>query len=166
VIAALLLTGVSASSARAQDGFAISGEVDGLFPGADVTLDARVTNPHPFAIRVMSTSATVLDASEGCPASMLQVGDSQAPVEVPPGGTGIVPLDVRMSRNAPDACQGVTWPLRFTGTAIGTPTSGLPGTNMIDPRSLPALIAIGVALLSGALIAGSRARPRRSRRAP
>lgn len=166
VLAALILVGVSASSAHAQDGFAIAGEVDGLFPGADVTLDAQVTNPHPFAILVIAASATVLDATAGCPASMLEIGASQATVEVPAGGTGVVPLEVRMSLGAPDACQGVTWPLEFSGTAIGSQTSELPGTSMFDPQRLPALVAVGAALLAGALVAGGRARPRRGRRAP
>lgn len=165
-MAALVLIGLSAASVHAQDGFEIAGEVGGLFPGADTTLDAVVTNPHPFAIRVISTTVTVLDASQACPASMLEIGDSDATVEVPPGGTATVPLDVRMSLDAPDACQGATWPLRFTGTAVGTPTSGLPGTSMIDPRSPAVLAAIGAVLLVGALIVRGRDRRRHRRIAP
>ena len=166
VIAALVLVGLSASSVHAQDAFTIAGEVDGLYPGADTTLNARVSNPHPFAIRVISTTVTVLDASPACPASMLQIGDSQASVVVPPGGSGTVPLDVQMSRGAPDACQGATWPLEFTGTAAGTPTSGLPETSMLDPRGPVALVAMMAVLLVGVLIVGGRERRRRGRRAP
>jgi hypothetical protein len=155
-----------APSAHAQDGFSIAGEVDGLYPGANATLEARVTNPHPFVIRVISTSATVFDASPACPASMLEIGDSEAIVEVPPGGTGTVPLDVRMSRDAPDACQGATWPLEFTGIAVGTDTGGLPGTSMIEPHGPALLVAIGAAVMVGALIAAGRDRRRRRARAP
>jgi hypothetical protein len=166
VVAALVLVGLSASAVHAADTFEIAGEVDGLYPGADTTLDARVTNPHPFGIRVISTTVTVFDASLGCPASMLEIDDSQATAEVPAGGTGTVPLDVRMSRGAPDACQGATWPLAFAGTAVGTPTIGLPGTSMLGPQSPVVLAAIGAVLLVGALIAGGRDRRRRRPRAP
>jgi hypothetical protein len=166
VIAALALVGLSAPSVHAQDGFQITGEVDGLHPGAGATLEARVSNPHPFAIRVISTSATVLDANPGCPASMLEIGDLTAAVLVPPGATATVPLDVRMRVGAPDACQGATWPLEFNGTAVGTPTSGLPGTSMIDPRDPATLVAIAAALLAAALVAIGRSRRRHRRTAP
>jgi len=166
VIAALVLVALSAPSVHAQDGFEIAGEVDGLYPGAEATLEARVTNPHPFAILVTSTTASALDANPACPASMIEIGDLVAAVVIPPGGTGSVPLDVRMSAGAPDACQGATWPLEFTGTAVGTPTSGLPGTSVLDPRNPATLLAIGAVLLVGAVIAGGRDRRRRRPRAP
>lgn len=156
VIAALVLVGLSAGSVHAEETFELSGEVDGLYPGADTTLDAVVTNPYRFAIRVISTTVTVLDASPACPASMLEIGDSREAVEVPPGGTRTVPLAVRMSLRAPDACQGATWPLEFSGTAVGTATTGLPETSMIDPRHPMVLAAIGAVVLIGALIAGGR----------
>lgn len=160
--AALVLVGLSAPSVHALDGFEIAGEIDGLYPGAEATLDARVSNPHPFGILVTSTTVTVLDASPACGASALEIGGLQAAFVVPPGGTGSVPLQVRMRLDAPDACQGATWPLAFVGTAIGTPTSGLPGTNMIDPHSPAALLAIGAALLTATLVAAWRTRwPRR-----
>lgn len=160
VVAALLLAALNASSVHAQDGYQIAGEVDGLYPGAVATLDSRVTNPHPFPIRVVSTTVTVFDASSECPASMLEIGDSQATVEVPPLGMGTVPLDVRMSLSASDACQGATWPLMFTGTAVGTATSPLPTTSVLDRPSLAALVAVGAALLGAALIVVGRDRRR------
>ena len=172
VVVALILAGLGAPSVHAQDGFVIAGEVDGLFPGAETTLDARLTNPHPFPIRVISTSVIVLDASPGCPASMLQIGDSQMTIVVPAGGTGTVPLHVRMSRSAPDACQGATWPLEFTGTAVGmapgTPpdtSMGEPWPSMPDPRSLAALFAIGAAITLAGLLVLGRDRRRRDERA-
>jgi len=166
LIAALVLVGPGAPLVHAQDGYEIAGEVDGLYPGAETTLNARVTNPHPFAVRVIATSAAVLDASPGCPASMLEIGDSEATVDVPAGGTGTVPLHVRMSRSAPDACQGATWPLAFTGTAVGPDTSGLPGTNLLDARSQGVLALIGATLMAGALLLARRRRPRSGRPAP
>jgi hypothetical protein len=163
VIAALLLEAAMAPSVHAQDGFSIAGEVDGLYPGAEATLEARVTNPHPFTIRVISTSATVFDASPSCPASMLDIGDSETSVDVPPRGTGTVPLEVRMSLSAPDACQGATWPLEFSGTAVSDGPGALPGTGMISTGGSALLVAIGAAVMVGALIAVGRERRRRAR---
>ncbi|MBA2634984.1 MAG: hypothetical protein H0U86_18630 [Chloroflexi bacterium] len=166
VVGTLVVVGLSAPSVRGQDGYTIAGEIDGLFPGADATLDARVTNPHPFTIRVISTSVTVLDANPACPASMLAIGDSRASFDVPPGGTGTVPLAVRMSLGAPDACQGATWPLEFTGTAVGMATSGLPSTSMIVAGGMALVVIIGTALLAGGLLAAGRHRRRHRPRAP
>jgi hypothetical protein len=148
---------------RAADRFAIAGEVDGLYPGATATLDARLTNPYPFAIRVISATATAQDASVACPASMLVIGDAQAEVEIPARASGSVPLAVRMVRSAPDACQGAIWPLEFTGTAVGPDTTELPGTSMLHPRNLPVLLAIGAALIGAGLVALGR-RHHRARR--
>lgn len=151
-VAALALVGWSIPSVHADDGFTVAGEIDGLYPGIVTTLDATVTNPYPFAIRVSSVAVVVGDAGSGCPASMLEVGGSAGSVEVAGSGTGIVPLEVRMRGSAPDACQGATWPLLFTAIGIGPPTSDLPGTSLIDPEQIPDLVALGVAL---ALIGGT-----------
>jgi LPXTG-motif cell wall-anchored protein len=166
LVAAFALVALSASPSVAADEFEIAGEVEGLFPGADVTLDARVTNPYSFAIRVVATRATVLDASAGCPASMLEVGESRATVEVPARSSGTVQLPVRLSRSAPDACQGATWPLVFGGMAVGPETSGLPGTNMLDTRRHGLLALIGAALIAGCLLLARRRRRRSLRAAP
>jgi hypothetical protein len=164
VLVALIVSAVAApTSTRAQDEFQIGGEVEGLYPGAAATLEATVTNPHPFAIRVTNAGATVLDAGTGCPASMLQVDDAEPDVVIPAHSTGTVSLRVRMSRSAPDACQGATWPLRFTGTAVGPSTDGLPSTNLLDPRTMPGAAIFGAALFGLALLVARRARRTRTR---
>jgi hypothetical protein len=164
-VAMLVLAACLAPAVRAADEFAISGKVDGLFPGANATLYARVTNPYPFTIRVVSTTATVHDASAACQASMLEIGDLTATVEISPGGEGTVPLDVRMDLAAPDACQGATWPLEFSGTAVGAAPSGLPGTSVIGPTGVAGLVAIGAVLVAVGLLALVRKRLHRPRRA-
>lgn len=145
-VAALALVGWSIPSVHGADGFTVAGEIDGLYPGAVATLDATVTNPYPFAIRVSSVAVGVGDAGPGCPASMLEVGGSVGSVEVAGHATGTVPLEVRMQASAPDACQGAMWPLRFTAIGLGPPTADLPGTSLIDAEQLPDLVAIGAAL--------------------
>jgi hypothetical protein len=158
VLAALIVSAVFAPRIHAEDGFELSGEVDGLYPGAQVTLEATVTNPHPFAIRVTDAGATVLDAGSACPASMLQVERAEPNVVIGAHSTGTVSLQVRMSRRAPDACQGATWPLRFTGVAEEVPTVQLPSTSVLDPRTMPGAAIFGAALIGLALLVARWAR--------
>ncbi|MGH2418144.1 MAG: hypothetical protein ACRDFY_07400 [Candidatus Limnocylindria bacterium] len=160
VIASFALAGLPPPG-RAADAFTVAGQVDGLYPGAAMALDALVTNPHPFAIRVTSIAVRVDDASAGCPGSVLEVGGSEVSVVVAGGGTADIPLVIRMDVSASDACQGVTWPLAFSATAVGPPTDGLPGTSIIDARRYPQLAAIGAGLSIAALamwMIGSRRR--------
>lgn len=162
-IAALTFVAWSVPSAHADDRFTIAGEIDGLYPGAARTLDATVTNPYPFAIRVSSVTVIVGDAGPSCPATMLEVGGSAGGVEVAGHATGIVLLEVRMEMRAPDACQGATWPLRFTASGLGPETTDLPGTSLIDPGRNPGLVAFGLAmaLLACAMLARAGRRHRR-----
>jgi hypothetical protein len=154
-IAVIVLIGPG-TPVRAVEEFAISGQVDGLYPGADMTLDARVTNPYPFPIRVTSVGTTVRDAGPACPASVIEVRDSRAEVDIPRNATGTVPLAIRMDPSAPDACQGATWTLIFAGTALAQGASDLPSTNVLPFNDLFALVAIGALILAAGLITSLR----------
>ena len=156
-IAVMVLIGPG-TPVRAVEGFAITGQVDGLYPGADMTLDARVTNPYQFPIRVTSVGVTVQDAGPACPAWVIEVRDSHAEVDIPPNATGTVPLSIRMDPTAPDACQGATWRLRFAGTALAPGESDLPSTNTIPFQDVFALVAIGCLIVAAGLLAGLRRR--------
>jgi hypothetical protein len=156
--AALVLLGPA--PAHAQDAFAITGEVDGLYPGADLTLDVRITNPQPFWIRVTSVAVRARDAGPGCPASMLDLRDSQAAVNIPPGATGRLPLGIRMDPGAPDACQGASWTLEFTGSAVAAGANGLPSTSMSAARDVGVLVASVALFAVVGLLAGLRRRKR------
>jgi hypothetical protein len=157
-----------------QDAFEISGEVDGLYPGANTTLDARVTNPQPFTIRVTSVATAVDSANPSCPGSMLEIGDVRAPVDVPSGTTGTVPIAVHMDGNAPESCQGVTFTLEFVATATDT---GAPASQSMTPKSagqgslaftgtdIVKVLAIALALVALGVLA-RRAAHRRRRTAP
>jgi hypothetical protein len=172
VITALTLMGDARAIVPVQQSpFEITGEVDGLYPGVVKMLDARVTNPQPFTIRVTSAGANVGDASPGCLASMLEVAGSTTAVDVPPGATGTVPLKMRMDRGAPDACQSVTFPLVFTATAVdvdsggtsGGPITIAPGSLAFTGANLVALVAIATGLVAGGLLAARHSRRRRGR---
>lgn len=146
----ITLSIVGARPAVAQQGFDIGGEIAGLYPGVEATLDAEVTNPHSFPIRVTSVSADVLPAGPGCSGAVLDVGEYDDGVVVPASSSTTVPLLVTMDADAPDACQGAAWPLRFTGTAVGSGTATGPGPL---PRT-GAGIAVLVAVAGGLLMAG------------
>lgn len=151
--AAALAAAVMAAPARAADTFLITGSVDGLYPGAMVTLVASVTNPFPFTVRVTTVGATPGDGP--CPAAMLTVSGSSAEVVVEPGATGTVPLEVHLDRNAGDACQAATWPIAFSGTAVeASPASAsmaVTGVAIGGAAAMGgALMAIGLALRFGA----------------
>jgi hypothetical protein len=164
VAAALACLASGVSVARAADDFAVAGEVDGLYPGASMTLDAVVTNPYPFTISVVSVSVSAADAGPGCPASMLSISGSTDAVEIPARSVGTIPLAVRMSSSAPDACQGAVWPLQFSATAVAPGEGDLPDSGLLDPRrATPLIMALGVALTLLALMLrfGRQARRRR-----
>jgi hypothetical protein len=166
LIAAVLVC-ASAVEVRAEEPFEISGEIDGLYPGAEATLTARVVNPYPFPIRVVTTRATVLDARDGCPASLLEVRDARTSAEIPAHGSGTVPLHVTLDRAAPDACQGATWPLVFSGTALVDGSSArLPETSILGVARSLGLVVFGLAVAALALVLAGRARRGDHRRVP
>lgn len=145
----------------------ITGGVAGLYPGADATLRMEVINPHDFAIRVASVAVTVHSAPD-CAASLLRVDTAVRDVDIPQSRTGIVPLDVHLDRRAPDACQGVTFPLTFTATAtdasgeagqqpgsVGPPRpGGTPGENIaVTGVDIQQLLVVALGLVGAGLVA-------------
>lgn len=96
---------------------AISGEVDGLYPGGGVALDVTLTNPYRFDLRVRSLEVDVSDASPACPASVLVVGPVPSGQRIPGRGATAVDVPIAMLDTAPDACQGATFALSYTATA-------------------------------------------------
>ena len=166
----LLLIAPAGASVPAAGDIEVTGEVDGLYPGAMKTLDARVTNPLPFTIRVTSLGASVGNASPGCLASMLEVDTSTTTVDVAPGATGTVPVRVRMDHSAPDACESVTFPLVFAATAVDTgfePTSPNgpiqtgSGSLAFTGTDIAKVLAVALALVALGVLARGAARRRR-----
>ena len=157
-----------------QDAFEISGEVSGLYPGANTTLEARVTNPQPFTIRVTSVATAVEDADPSCPGSMLEIGNVRAPVDVPSGAIGSVPLAAHMDGSAPDSCEGAIFTLEFVATATDTgasasqsspPNSTGQGTLAFTGTDIVKVLAVALALVALGVLARRAAR-RRRRTAP
>jgi hypothetical protein len=100
----------------------LAGSVAGLYPGAQVDLPLRVSNPAGVTIDLDRLTITVgTPDREGCPATALTVG---APATLGSGTTTIAQrlapdtaadllVPVGMVVGAPSACQGATFPLSF-----------------------------------------------------
>jgi hypothetical protein len=149
-----LVPAAAAPSSDAPETFGITGDADGLFPGSSATIDAQVTNPEAFTIRTTSLGALVGDASAACPARFLTVDESHASVLVPPASTAPMPLLVRMDRAAPDTCQGATFSLQLSGTAVEATVATDPSPTPLATTGTAVATLVGAALV---LIGGGAA---------
>lgn len=97
--------------------FTIAGAVGGLYPGASTQLVLTVSNPQPFAIDVTSITTAVANPSASCAGSNLSVAAFSGNLTIPGRGAKKVSVPVALSHAAPDACQGVVFPLTYSGLA-------------------------------------------------
>jgi hypothetical protein len=114
--------------------FTIAGGASGLYPGGRLPLGLTVTNPQSFGIRVDTVTVKVSDPAGGgrtpkCTGAAIEIGLPGAdpvpagqpiPVSVDLGkkATASAQLEVRMIADAPDACQGASFGLTYSGTAV------------------------------------------------
>lgn len=109
---------VSAVAKSHHHDFTISGDLAGLYPGLGTVLVLNVSNPQHFDILVQTLTVTVQDAAAGCLAGNLSIGGyTGAPILVPAGRTVQQQLPALLLHSAPDGCQGVSFPLVYSGTA-------------------------------------------------
>lgn len=109
--------GSGVTHASPRPAFTIDGDVDGLYPGASSQLQLSVTNNEPFAIVVVSIMTSVSDATSTCPASNLAVGSFIGHLSLRAGEQAVTTVAAVLRHGAPDACQGATFPLQYTGSA-------------------------------------------------
>lgn len=107
--------------------FTITGTVGGLYPGATVQLQLTTTNKlnQDMTVRQLSASFTNVTKATG------QLGNCSPTVTIgswtgtafllPKGSTVVAPgyIPVSIGRSTPDACQGATFNLHYSGTAVG-----------------------------------------------
>jgi hypothetical protein len=98
--------------------FQISGQVSGLYPGAQKQLNLSVSNPNNFPINVTSLAVTVGSPGVvGCAQSNVAVTNFSGSLIVAKNATVAKSLPINMLPSAPDQCRGATFPLTFGGTA-------------------------------------------------
>lgn len=104
--------------------FTISGSATQLTPGTSKPITITITNPNGYAIDVTSISTAVGAPNAGCPASALSVAPfvwTSGPAVTAPGkGSTTMTLTAHYVDSVTvntSACNGVTFPLTFTGTA-------------------------------------------------
>jgi hypothetical protein len=105
------------SDPPARAGFRISGSARDLLPGVLDRLTVTVRNPYPFAIRVTAIRAGARD-SGACKAENLRLTALRRPLVVPQRSVRRFTLPIELASDAPDACQGASFPLVFSGRAV------------------------------------------------
>ena len=145
--AAVLLSGTD---------FTLSGTVGNLTPGISSQLVLTATNPQASAIRLTTLTITIPKAPARCPVVNLEIGGavfsgSPAAVRVtglaavvPAHSLAKVPLPILVARSAPNACQAVTFPFQYAGTAtvVG---AGQPTFTFLASAPNPSAVGVQVA---------------------
>jgi len=98
--------------------FVVSGDVADLAPGVTRPLAVRLANPNDADISVQALQVTVGDSTGGCSGDSLRVGAFAGPVFVPRRGAAQVSLPVTMAPSASPACEGATFRLTYSGSAV------------------------------------------------
>ena len=110
--------GTTGAAAPAPGTFGISGDIDGLYPGTTRTTELRITNPNAVPIRVTSLAVKVSRASAQCGPRTIQTKAQKKDFRVPANGQATAVLRVTLRIGVPNACQGATYPLTYTGSAV------------------------------------------------
>ncbi len=101
-----------------RDRLTLQGHIKHLYPGYVGTLRIRVRNSGSSAIVLTRIRTTVGDAAPGCASQNLHVRRFRGALRVPAHGKMRVQVRVRMSEQAPDACQGARFPLAYSGRGV------------------------------------------------
>ena len=110
-------SGIGIESAVAASGFSVKGKAERLFPGIPGNLVLTIRNPFDFAIVVHRVRVVVRDASTGCRADNLTTPGLTTHVRVKALSRAKVKVPITMRADAPNACQGKSFPLVFSGRA-------------------------------------------------
>jgi hypothetical protein len=102
---------------RGKPSFTITGDVAGLVPLVEGTIEVTVTNRERFDIMVDSLEVSVGDASTDCGREYLVIGPAPLPAVIAARSGSTLVVAARLAHDVPDACQGMVWPLTYTGTA-------------------------------------------------
>ena len=107
----------SATAGSAVELTVAGNEATGLYPTGTVAGTVTVTNPNPYAVTISSIDFTgATTEADGCEASTVTVADLSGLSEVltASGGDHTFAVEVSMSNDATDECQGATFELNYT----------------------------------------------------
>jgi len=97
--------------------FEIQGDVAGLVPNVESSLDLTIENTTRADIMVTGLDVDVGDPVGECSADDLVVGEIRLPISVPAAGEVEVTVWVSLADDVHETCQGVRWPLVYAATA-------------------------------------------------
>jgi hypothetical protein len=90
------------------------GGVGGLYPGATMPMKVKVTNKYPGSVKLATVKTKVGPANPGCTGSNLLFKRTiHTHKKVKAHHKKVLTIMVTMAPNAPDACQGASFPLHF-----------------------------------------------------
>jgi hypothetical protein len=95
----------------------LGGHVRHLFPGAHKRMRVTITSRYRDPLWVRSVSTVVRGGGPGCPASNVRVHRYRGRFRIGAHRSRRLRLRVTMSGDAPDACQGRRFKLRFRARA-------------------------------------------------
>lgn len=105
----------------------LDGQVDGLYPGASGSLPLMVGNPTTVTMRIERLTIGVgTPDRDGCPAEAILVGTPlergsgtvDVALALPPAVLHEFSVPVAMATDAPESCQGATFPLRYVAEGV------------------------------------------------
>ncbi len=103
------------SARRYARAFRISGNVQGLYPGASLPLDLVISNKLSKSIVVTSVNTTVTSTSHSCPATDVVVASYVGQLNVAAHRSATVNVNVVMAHSAPNSCQGAKFAFAYHG---------------------------------------------------
>lgn len=92
---------------------AITGKVNGLYPGASKRIRLKLKNNSRSAVVVKSVRARVKSPGAGCPARALQAKRMRVRLRVPGRRSRHLRYPIRMRPSAVVACEGKRFKLRY-----------------------------------------------------
>jgi len=99
----------------------LRGKVHGLYPGHAKTLHVRIHNPFSVRVGVYRITARAR-RSHGvlgiCPSRVVRIHQWKGMLFVPPRTSRRIDLRIKLTRRAPDRCQGARWHVTYDARSV------------------------------------------------
>lgn len=99
--------------------FFISGQITGLYPGADKQLPLTIQNPHSFEIIVREIEVQITGTDKtSCPKTDVIGGTFVKNITIAKQGSAQTTVPISMIADSDNDCQGATFNIRYGGEAV------------------------------------------------